>query len=232
MSADKITVLFPVIHLEPWQRIMSEAALQIMQETTAIRFNLCIIETQSNLLEEWAYAAGVTYLHFPKRRSLAQDLNDGITATERETDFYVHTGNDIFLKPGWLEALLACFAFRRDCGIGTLAASDMKHEAEDCIQEGVYGPLFMFRKGYKFDALNFPSIFSDTDLIMRVYTDGFKSYRNWSVVVGHMNQQTYALLHNRKDRTRKFEEARERFRQKHQGSGLFMFRALYEGFAI
>lgn len=231
-SIPRITVLLPVICFEPWQAIMTQAAVDIMASTTAQPFRLVLIETESKRLEHLSCYSGVSYEHFPQRSSLSQDLNRAIDKYSKDTDYFVHTGNDIFVKPGWLEALLECFAFRQDCGIATLAASDMKHEAREAIEEGVYGPIFMFRKGYRFDSFSFPSIFSDTDLIMQAYNDGYRSYRNWRIVVGHLYQQTYSLMHTEQKRVELFQQARERFTRKWSGCGLLMYRILAGGEAV
>ncbi len=235
-SDPRITVLLPVIHLEPWQVTMTRAAIEIMRGCTSTPFRLVLIETESAQFKDWHVEFkkefNVSYMHFPKRRSLSQDLNDAIDEYSRDTDYFIHTGNDIFVKPGWLSALLECFDFRRDCGIATLAASDMKHEARQAIEEGVYGPIFMFPSGYRFDSFNFPSIFSDTDLIMQAYNDSLKSYRNWRIVVGHLYQQTYSLMHTEHRRAELFQEARERFIRKWSGCGLLMYRILAGGDAV
>lgn len=232
-SIPRITVLLPVICFEDWQQTMTEAAVDIMQRCTDMPFHLVLLETESKKCGHIPELySNVSYEHFPQRTSLSQDLNRGIDKYSKGTDYFVHTGNDIFVKPGWLEALLECFALRRDCGIATLAASDMKHEARDAIEEGVYGPIFMFRKGWRFDSFNFPSIFSDTDLIMQAYKDGYRSYRNWKIVVGHLYQQTYSLMHTEETRQRLFAEARQRFIAKHSACGQLMFRILAGGDAV
>jgi hypothetical protein len=84
----------------------------------------------------------------------------------------------------------------------------------------------MFKRGWAFDADTFPSAFGDTDLIMRVYAAGLRSYRNWNVVIEHLNGQTINGPAHQADYT----AALERFRSKHFDSRrLLPYRFFSEG---
>jgi len=192
--------------------------------TTAIPFELVIAEAGTNVLEDLADK----HLQRPKNVTIVKRLNAAIE--EASGDILIHTANDIFMRKGWLEALLECFEIP-DCGVATLAASDLKHTPTDKIAEGVYGPLFAFEKGFKFDE-DYTDIFSDSDLIMRIYESGKRSYRNWNVLITHLYQATYATMYNQEERERKFKEGRDLFIQKHKDSKLLMYRILSEGWVI
>ena len=119
---------------------------------------------------------------------------------------------------------LQCFEFK-DCGVATVIALELKMVPGNYIQEGVYGPFMMFRKGWQFDASRFPCQFGDTDLIMRMYGEGLRSYRNYRVVIHHLNRQTLSGKSNDED----YNRARQRFIDRHGDSPLLMRRILIDG---
>lgn len=176
---------------------MTEAAIKIMRGTTEVPFELVVVETESALAETLISGAEFLsnlgrYIHRPGRTTLVKDINAGIGAASG--DFIVQAGNDIFTKPGWLEAMLECFGRFPDCGAASLAAQEvgavLNHQPVDHITEGWYGPLMMWRRGWWLDEA-YESIMSDSDLIMRLYQSGLRCYRNHGVVVLHLNNQTW-----------------------------------------
>jgi len=163
-----------------------------------------------------------------EKANVVKDTNQAIDAATG--DYIVHTGNDIFMKPGWLEALLECFKIP-DCGAATLASSDLKHKPTNSIMEGIYGPLFMFKKGWRFDE-DYENIFGDTDMIMRIYASGKRSYRNWNVVVTHLYQQTFQPMDGKQNLAERFDKFKKLFIQKHHQSNLLIFKILVDGVVI
>ena len=226
----KISVLLPVLINEPWQIPMTECAIQTMRCTTDLPFEIVIVETVTQHFEKYDRLADYVYIHIPVKSNIVEDLNRGLDACKG--DFVVHTGNDIFMKSGWLEEMVACFEIP-DCGAATLASSDLKGKISPCkgISEGVYGPLFMFRNGWRFDT-DYKDIFSDTDMIMRMYTKGFRSYRNWNVTVTHLYQQTCGPMNGEKKLADAFEVTRKMFMEKHRNSPTLMFKILSEGHVV
>jgi len=192
-----VSIVLPVLISHPWQRHLTEAAIKILRDTTQVPFELIVVETESKELEPESFKVAhdmdhMKYLYSPNRTTLAKDINAGIDAATG--DFIGWTGNDIITKPGWLEALLECFDRYRDCGIASLAAQEvgamLNHAPSDFITEGWYGPLVLFRKGWRLDEA-YQSLASDNDLIMRLYQAGLRAYRNHKVVVLHLNTQTH-----------------------------------------
>jgi GT2 family glycosyltransferase len=156
------------------------------------------------------------------------ELNQGIEAAQG--DFIIYSQNDIFVRPGWLEALQQCFDECADCGIATVASSDLKGKLPypmpaDLIVEGAYGPFMMFRKGWYIDAETFPCQFGDSDLIARIYESGLRSYRNYRVVIEHLNKATTAGPESDED----FKQARQRFIAKHRAAPRLMDHYLMNG---
>jgi len=167
---------------------MTEAAIKIYRDTTAVPFELVVVETGSAHFGK----AADTYVHRASRTTLVNDINAGLNAASGE--FVVQAGNDIFVKPGWLEALLECFGRFSDCGAASLAVQEigarLAHESAPFITEGWYGPLMMWRRGWRLDEA-YESVGSDSDLVMRLYAAGLRAYRNHRVVVLHLNNQTW-----------------------------------------
>lgn len=240
MTWPAVSVMMPILCREDWQGIMTECAIRTLKRTTAMPFELVVVETARrekaddnipDIVRDY-FLPECKYIAVDKETSPARDCNIGLQNCTGE--FVVYTGNDIFVRPGWLEALLKCFEIP-DCGAATLASSDLKLPQRDLIQEGVYGPFMMFRrvdakrgKPWLYDEVNFPCQFGDTDMIMRMYSDGLRMYRNHSVVIHHLNRQTLSG----EDNTQDFHKARARFIRKHEGSPLLMYKFLTEGTII
>ncbi len=234
----KIAVVLPILIEHQWQVPMTKCAIDSLYCTTNIPFNLIIIETDD-------YHSGtftrdgdeypipdppIIHHHIKERGNAARDVNVGLNIADFDLKctHTVYTGNDIFVRDGWLEAHLKCWEIS-DCGASTLASSDMQHQQQDLISEGVFGPHYMFESHRRFDEERFPATFGDTDMIMGIYKEGKRKYRNWNVVIQHLLRQTTG---SGEDHQKGFLEARERFAQKHAGCPLWMYQALVQGIGI
>ncbi len=221
----KVSVLLPVLIEHEWQRIMTQCAIDTMYATTDIPFDLVMVETLTRHFEDVPHR----YLHVPEKRDQVTDMNAGVDLCTGE--FICFTGNDIFMKPGWLEALFECFEIP-DCGIGCIGMSELKHTPEAVIMEGYSGPLCMFKQGWRYDEA-YKELFADTDLCMRVYKAGLRSYRNRRVVATHLlHQSTGGTPETEAKRKERFDMGRKMFIENHQGSPLLMYRILVEGQVI
>lgn len=226
-----VSVMMPVLMTEPtWQLPMTVCALDTLRRTTDMSFEMVVVETAKAPTPEIQARADV-YIHRPYRTNPTTDCNIGLDACTG--DQIVYTGNDIFVRPGWIEALLQAYMMPHSmdshmCGAATLASADLKHTQQPLIQEGIYGPFMMFDKAERFDADTFPCQFADTDLIMRLYSRGLRMIRNWNVVIQHLNRQTLSGPDNDRD----FAEAKKRFVKKHAGSPLLMYKILVEGHVV
>jgi hypothetical protein len=250
----KTSVLLPLMIKDQFQLAMTEFAIHCLTMTDE-PFELVIVETVSAHFSTMAStdAHPVKWLGPEEKTSYTRDANIGLMACEG--DFVVHTGNDVFVQAGWLEALHKPFQAISDCGVSCLASNDLPpplNTKGDFIVEGVYGPLMMFRREWdeRFPADNgraltssdrikqfdesFPDIFSDTDLILAHYGSGFRSYRNHEVVIHHLNKVTYNQLHTPEEQKERFQKYGQQMAEKHSSScsHLRMFHHLIDGHVV
>ena len=220
----KYSVVMPIKIEHPWQRVMTRCAIDTLRVTTELEYELVIVEY---LTDKFAKLCE-THVQIKEPKGPAAEFNIGCEAASG--DYIIKTQNDIFTRPNWLECLKQCFDEISDCGIATLASADLRGKLpfempSNAISEGIYGPFMMFKKGWEFDAETFPCQFADTDMIMRIYGYGERSYRNFRCVIQHLNRQTHSGPDNDAD----FKEARKRFAAKHRSSPLLMYIALAGG---
>lgn len=191
------TVVMPTLLTRPWQLPMTACALQTLRVTTEVPFDIVVVDsTDSQYKDDLRSVCNQVNAHLVEGsvKGLASfDINRGINRAK--TDRVVYMGNDIFVRDQWLEALLECFDQPR-CGIATLASFDLittpaaVYFGQSVIREGIYGPLMMFDRSWQLDEVMFPCQFADSDLIMRIYMQGLRSYRNNRVIIQHLNRQT------------------------------------------
>ena len=218
----KVSVIMPIIIQFDWQVYMTEAAIKIFKCTTKVPFELIIVETISNQFK----GQGDKYIHFEDRKSYTRDFNAAIDIASG--DILVQIANDVFVQEGWLEALLQCFEIK-DCGAATLASKELRHTLYDVICESVSCPIILaFKKGYKFDE-DFPNVMSDVDLIMRIYNDGYRMYRNMRAIYSHLAEQTVRHIYTKEEIEDNSKKYVELFKQKHQDSHLLMYHILATG---
>lgn len=230
----RFSVLMTVVLREEWQVVMTVCALRTLRCTTALPFELILVETESERFssEDAQHQFSIDeYIRVPQISSQTSDLNKGLAiATGTHV---VYTQNDIFTRPGWLEALQEPFLKFDDCGVSTLAASDLQQQPRPVIAEGIYQPLMCFSSEWLFDE-DYIGPWGDSDLIMRIYRAGLRSYRNWEVAIVHLLQQTSPVLFSQEQRERQFQQGRELFVHKHQKKAghLLTYRILTEGLVI
>ena len=243
----KVSVVMPVLAPHEWQRSMTRCAIETLRCTTKRAFELVVVQAGNPWINRhvapWGQFVNRVVNFERPTGNVTMEINAGIDASEGEV--IVYTGNDVFVRDGWLEALLETLALP-GCGVATLASSDLRHAIgqmpRDDILEGVYGPFMAFRKtttqwtpddydgqtiakGWRFDAEAFPCQFADSDLVARMYEAGLASYRNFKVVIHHLNKQTLGTDANQRD----FRRSHERFIARHGKNPHGIVRALCSG---
>ena len=235
----KITVVMPVKIEHEWQVLMTVCALRTLRCTTLEHYELIVAEKSGIWTERLRGELGgpdmnlaAQFVDCPKDTLSNADCNLGFDAAERGgATHIVYTGNDIFTRPGWLEALKKCWELPR-CGASTLASRDLRPSwpefdqlvSEGRILEGWYGPFMMFESRWRIDAATFPAAFGDTDLCARIYGEDLRMYRNWEVSIEHLTHSTLGASD--------FPIARERFLRKHRDSPLAFVKGLKDGWRL
>jgi hypothetical protein len=222
----RISVIMPLLISSPWQEELARFTIKTMRMRTAVPFELVIVETGSNNMR----AEADQYVHCPKRTNYTHDFNLGVDAATG--DFLIHTGLDMIVGKEWLEALLECFDIPHT-GIATLnfgepGAHIGPVEPEETFDEAWYGPMMMFRKGWKLDPL-FPAQGSDNDLIMRHYEEGFRAIRNNRVKCFHIGGVSWTTAYSRAERDRIAQQAYADFKDRYSKSPLAVFRMMVRG---
>ena len=230
----KVSVVIPCLTEQLWHVYMTVACAKIARTTTEMPYELVISEAVGqHFRPEYTNEFGMRidrYHHNPRKGFANADQNAGMDLATG--DIVVLLTNDVFVKPGWLEALLDCFKFQ-DCGMASLGTSDHRETPTDFITEGIWCPLMAFRREprIRFDAETFPSYWGDYDLVMQVYDHGLRAYRNRRVVVDHLGRATNTSAHPLGS-PKEIEEARNRFMQRWGTSHQLIFRILVEGHII
>ena len=127
-------------------------------------------------------------------------------------------GNDVMTRPGWLEAMIEGIQMP-DFGFASPSFNDHHNEyAPERYVMDFYPHCAMWETDIGLmDEEIFPSVFSDTDLMMRIYREK-KQYPivNRACIVADMINQTFSHgAETSEQANTKFLEGRERFRQKH-----------------
>jgi len=237
-----VSVVVPCLTEHRWQVDLTEAIIQVARHTTDVPFELIIAEAVGNYFDgrlprqHLPPVDADKHFYNPAKGNANGDTNAGMALCSG--DIIVVLTNDVFVKPGWLEAMLACFDLFPDCGMASLATTDHQGESQpvNAILEGIWCPIFavLNRPEFRFDAVEFPSEWGDYDLVMRVYAAGFKAYRNRIVVCNHLGRMTNGNAME-PEKAAKIEGYRQKFLQRWGNTPVaasLMFRALISGWVI
>lgn len=216
----KISVVIPVYINKDKNLFMTVRCIEMAKDNTKIPFETVIVETGSNHFCEYADI----YIYEKNRTTADISINRAFNCCK--SDMVVLLTNDVFVKEGWLEALIEPFNKFSDCGASTLASTQFDHIKQDLIQEGIWGSIFMIPKKYaKFDE-NYINSWEDSDIWMNIYTDGLKMYRNFNCVVEHSPGQT---VYEDKLTQENWEANKNYFINKWKYSNILLYNVLTEG---
>ena len=236
MDTKSVSVVVPCLTEHDWQVDLTQCVIRIAHHTTQVPFELVICEAVGDYLDgKSAYVPGLDwpepkYYRNPRKGFANADQNAGMDLATG--DIVVLLTNDVFVKPGWLEALLECFKIP-DCGMASLGTSDHKEVPAPFITEGLWCPLMALlnRPDFKFNDETFPSYWGDSDLVMTVYNKGYRAYRNRRIVCDHLGRATNTETHP-SGRAEEIEAAKGRFIEKHNHSHTLIYRMLMDGLII
>jgi hypothetical protein len=215
MSA--ISVVMPVLIRTPEQLTMTLKCIGLARSKTKVPFDLIIVESGSQYLIDEADI----YVHERVATTPEIGHNLGFRIAAPRSDYVGLLTNDTFVSEGWLEVLLDTFKKQEDCGFSTLGAVRFNHKQEDRIEEGNFFDVALIKSevfarcGYYDERFN--GSWSDPDLLVRGYKEGWKMYRNFnSLVDGLVHATVYMNLKHHENYLR----GQQLFREKHEGCGL------------
>ena len=216
-----ISIIFPTLITTDKQLSMSYNAMDCIKRYTTVPYELIVVETQSSYFVE----DSDIHIYEKNKCGTNKSLNKGFKLATG--DYIMMLSNDVFVKPGYCEAMLECFKRYEDCIVSTTACTQFNHFAMNKIEPGNWWGMFLidgkwFRKVGFLDE-GYMAEWSDTDLIMAMASEGKQMYRNFNVVVEHLVGQTE---YSKSDHTKSFVEGRERFINKWKNSGLPVFNTL------
>lgn len=192
----KLSVVLPIRVPTPFLRAMTEFCIKTLRMHADNEFELVVVEAGDNNFGPQHKVGSLLcpdkYLNFNPGIGGIKETNLGIRVASGE--FVVTTGNDVIVPPHWDTELLRCFDERKDCGLAALSAAEPganigPSEPLDLIVEGMYSPMNMFRRGWEYDE-SYKRIYQDSDLVMRIYEAGFRSYRSCRARVHHLLRMT------------------------------------------
>lgn len=190
----KISVVMPIITPTPFLQAMTEFCIKALRVHADLPFELVVVEANG---KAFANHSGIDqYINFDPAIGGVKEFNAGIRAATG--DFVVACGNDIFVPPHWDTELLVPFEVRKDCGLSTVAVKEAgaiigPPNSLNLLTEGFFNAFCMWRKGWEYDE-TFERIYQDSDLIMRIYEAGFRSYRNNRIHIYHFGAMTNNTL--------------------------------------
>lgn len=180
-----VSIVLPTLIRNNEQFNTTIKCIELARKNTDIDFNLIVVETETNYLEEFADQ----YFHVAQKTISTKDINLGFQAAD--TEYIGLLTNDVYVDRGWLDSLLETFQKKKDCGIATLASTQFNEKCQPGrIEEWVWCSLFLTKKEYLvkhnyFDAETFPAVWDDSDFVTKLCLDGLLPYKNFSSVVHH-----------------------------------------------
>jgi len=223
-----ISVIVPVYLSKKEAFSMTEDCIETAKHHSRLEAEWIIVETESDFFRDKADI----HIYEKKRTTCTKSINRGFKVASG--DYAVLLTNDVFLKSGWDEHLLLPFKKKKDCGMSTLATTQLRHTKQDLIDEGIWCSVFMIPRSLikKLDYFDecFVNSWDDTDLVMRVYLEGLKMYRNYNLLVEHEPGKT---MYGDVDHAMNYKRNAELFAKKHEiHKEHRMFKILNEGWVL
>lgn len=182
-----VSVVLPVYLPSNKHKLMTDKCIYTAKSKTNIDVEWIIVETLSNHYMDEADV----YIYEGKKTTPNISINRALKCAN--TDFVIFLANDVIVDDGWVECMLDCFRHKEDCGLATLGNNEHNDIKSNDIVEDIYFSVCMFRKEDSWLDPYYDNIFDDTDMIMRIYARGKKSYKNMNCIVNHKPHSTYGI---------------------------------------
>ena len=187
----KISVVLPVLAPTLFLKAMTEFAIRTLRAHADNEFELIVVEAEGDYFKNSNLGLD-KYLNFSPKIGGVREINAGIRVSTGE--FIVTAGNDVIVPEHWDTHLLRCFEERKDCGLAALSAFEPgaiigPPTPVPMMIEGMYSPFNMFRRGWEYDE-SYLRVYQDSDLVMRMYEAGLRSFRSCYASVHHLLRMT------------------------------------------
>jgi len=229
----RISVVLPLLLPDKFTIAMTEFAIAAMRCHAVNPFELVVVETGTNHYQSRSVGNNAiidTYIYRPTKSSYVKDWNLG--ADKASGDYLVHMGNDVIAGYGWDKALLRPFEIYKDCGVTCTAATEPgafigPRQPLDLIVEGMFAPMMMFGKNWRLDSA-YEGGYSDADLVMRIYDNGQRAYRDCSSQCHHLDRMTWSRACNDRGEAQ-MADGERKFYERWSNSPLMMFGVIRAG---
>ena len=209
-----VSIVLPTLIRTDEQFNTTIKCINLARSKTNIPFELIIVETETNYLEDLADK----YIHFPTKTCSTDDINSGFMSASHS---YVGLlTNDVYVSDGWLEVLLETFEKKKDCGIATLASTQFNEVLQPGkIEQWIWCSVFLTKNEYLkkhnyFDSKMFPAVWDDSDFVTKLCLDGLLPYKNYGCVVHHKVGMTEYICPKHEAR---YQENGKRYNEKYKG---------------
>ena len=222
----KVSVFMPVLIRDDAGFAMTKACVELMRGMTEVDFELVIVETISR---KCAFLAD-KYIWQEEQPGIGRTHNVGFEACSH--DLRALMSNDVFVTKGWLEALMKPFELFDDCGASTIAACEIgqKRSSGPEYSEGIYFPCSMWRKQFASYDESFIDTWSDADMCLRMYIEGYRMIRNSEAMAHHFWAGT---IKPGAEYDQNWQENFERFKEKHKAhENRYIYKVFTEGIIL
>lgn len=218
-----INVMMPVLIRTDKQLAMTLKCIDCARRNTQVPFKLIIVESGSQYLID----AADIYIHEKVVTTPEIGHNLGFRTASRG-DYVVLLTNDVYVGEGWLESLLDTFYRKEDCGLSTLGAKRFGHVKEDKIEEANFFDVAMI-KSEVFDKVGyyderFCGSWSDPDLLIRAYKEGWKMYRNFNSIID--GEEPHSTVGMSSKHNEKYLRGQQLFKEKNENCGLALYHSI------
>lgn len=176
--------MFPVYLPTREHRDMTDKVLYLAKARTKAHLEWVIVETCSNYYRDEADV----YIHEKDRTTPNMSMNAGFKACSG--DYVIFLSNDVVVCDNWVDYMTECFTIHNDCGIASLGNNEHGDVPQDKIIEQLYFAVCMMRKEDAWYDSYYKCIWDDTDLCMRLHSQGKKFYKNLKGLIYHKPHAT------------------------------------------
>lgn len=180
-----ISIVLPIYLPTEKHKQMTEKCIFMAKSMNTLDVQWVIVETGTQYFKDEADI----YIYEKEKTTPNVSINRAFKLADG--DFVVFLANDVIVCEDWVKKMLECFGRFTDCGIATLGNNEHGDTETDDFIEDIYFSVSMFRKEDAWLDPNYDDLFDDSDMIMRIYSQNRKCYKNLNGIVRHSPHSTY-----------------------------------------